>query len=67
MSANILHGTMSTFDADGPARVHDRLNDRWFGWRTRDADDYWQYARLGSDNGHCIVYFDGRSLDGWMV
>jgi hypothetical protein len=29
---------------------------RWgFPWRARDAEAYWQYARLASDNGRDIV------------
>ena len=58
---------MSTFDPNLPCRVHDRLNDRTFFWHTRNAATYRQHARLASDNGHGIVYFDGLILDGWTA
>ena len=58
---------MSTFDPNLPCRVHDRLNDRTFSWHTRKAATYRQYARLGSENGQDIVYFDGLTLDGWTM
>jgi hypothetical protein len=52
---------MSTFDPDLPGRVHDRVNDRIFEWRTGWADDYREYALVESDG----VHFDGLILDGW--
>jgi hypothetical protein len=55
---------MATFDPGEPCKVHDRLNDRTFDWRTGWAETYRRHARLGTD-GH--VYFDGLILDGWTV
>jgi hypothetical protein len=56
---------MSTFDPDEPCRVHDRLNDKTFLWRTRDAPAYRQYARTDKVDG--TVSFDGLVLDGWTA
>jgi hypothetical protein len=33
------------------------------GW----AGKYRQYARMVSENGQGVVYFDGLVLDGWIV
>jgi hypothetical protein len=52
---------MSTFEPDLPCRVHDRVNDRTFEWKTGWADDYREYALAESDG----VHFDGLILDGW--
>ena len=53
---------MSTFDPNVPCRIHDRVNDKMFDWRTRNADRYRQYAKLDRDG---LVWFDGLILDGW--
>jgi hypothetical protein len=53
---------MTTFDPNVPCRIHDRVNDKMFDWRTRSADKYRQYAKLDHDG---LVWFDGLILDGW--
>ena len=58
---------MSTFDPHLPSHVHDRLNDRTLEWKTGWAGKYRQYARMVSENGQDVVYFDGLVLDGWIV
>lgn len=55
---------MSTFDPDEPCKVHDRLNDRTFQWRTGRAEDYKREAVPASDG---TVSFDGLILDGWTT
>jgi hypothetical protein len=55
---------MSTFDPNLPSRVHDRLNDRTLEWKTGWAGKYRQYARMVSENGQGVIYFDGPILDG---
>jgi hypothetical protein len=54
--------SMSSFDPDQPARVHDALTDRKFCWGTKWADHWNRYARL-DENG--VAYFNGMILDGW--
>jgi hypothetical protein len=53
---------MREFDPCRPARVHDRLNDVTFDWRTAWADKYRALAVLERDG---IAYFYGLMLDGW--
>lgn len=53
---------MTTFDPDESCKVHDRLNDRTFGWRTGWAAAYKRYAMPAGDG---TVHFDGLVLDGW--
>jgi hypothetical protein len=55
---------MATFDPDTPCRVHDRVNDKMFNWRTGNADKSRQYAKLDRDG---FVWFDGLILDGWTT
>ena len=54
---------MSEFDPERPARVHDRLNDHTFEWKTGWADDYRRNAKTGAGDG--TVSGDGLVLDGW--
>jgi len=54
---------MSTFDPDRPSRVHDRINDETFDWRTGWASNYRMWAKPDKVDG--TVSWDGLKFDGW--
>lgn len=54
---------MSEFYPDLPSKVHDRLNDRTFEWKTGWAPAYRRDAKTDKVDG--TVFWDGLVLDGW--
>jgi hypothetical protein len=57
---------MQSFDPAQPCKVHDRLKECLFDWKTEWAANYRVRAQVFESEIPGVIAWDGLMLDGWM-